>query len=425
MIVVEGRSPYTPNFGAVPEVLAGREELLERHVAGLLGGPGNSLFTHALLGDRGVGKTVVLTVLGERMAGHGWAVLPYQARRERDAIRELLSLLPDALRSSWPARVLRGLEREVTVELNAAVVKVTGRLTGRGPDAGDLTSALRRALRQVGERAAKRGTGLLVTVDEAQAVPLAALSDLGMIIQTVAHGARLPIAFTFAGTPELGEVLLSSGSFLERMPRTELGTLTGDEARLALIAPANARGVVWSSAAVDLAADAAAGYPYFVQLAGESAWQAATGREMIDVGAAQAGVRAIAERAEQMFRDRWKRLGPAQQRYLAAAALLATRTPGGAVATGEVAQLLVKHPTQLSRVRAALIAEHHLLRAGDYGYVEFALPRFGIWLAEQLSPPDGSPARPEFGRYLPSAADQPSTAQNLASSQRPASDPSG
>ena len=112
------------------------------------------------------------------------------------------------------------------------VVKVTGKLIAPASDQRDLVMPLQRALRRVGERAAKRGSGLLVTIDEAQAVPLDALADLGMIIQTVAHRDSLPIAFVFAGTPELGEILLRSGSFLERMPRTELRMLTGEETRL-------------------------------------------------------------------------------------------------------------------------------------------------------------------------------------------------
>ena len=221
---------------------------------------------------------------------------------------------------SWSARSLRGLQRELSVELNAGVVKVTGKVVAPAREQRDLVMPLQRALRQVGERAAKRGSGLLLTIDEAQTVPLDALSDLGMIIQTVAHRDALPIAFVFAGTPELGEILLRSGSFLERMPRTELRMLTVDETRLALLEPAAAHGVVWSTEALDTVAAAADGYPYFVQVGGEQAWHAAHGASSIKLRAGEAGAAAIAERADQMFRDRWKRLGPAQQRYLAAAA---------------------------------------------------------------------------------------------------------
>ena len=332
-----------------------------------------------------MGETAFLTVLGQRMAAEGWATLPYQARRERDAVRELLEQLPDALRRSWPDRSLRGFQRELSVELNAGVVKVTGKLLEPTSQQHDFVVPLQRALRRVGERAARRGSGLLLTIDEAQAVPLDALSDLGMIIQTVAHRESLPIAFVFAGTPELGEILLRSGSFLERMPRTELRTLTADETRLALLEPATAHGVLWSKDALDAVAAAADGYPYFVQVGGEHAWHAANGAAAIEPPAGRAGAAAIAERADQIFRDRWKRLGPAQQRYLTAAAAAVREAPAQPVPTAEIAAALGKHQTQLSRVRASLIDEHHLLRAGGYGRVEFAFPRFARWLQDQLS----------------------------------------
>ena len=377
--MAERLSPYTPSFGIVPHVLAGRTELLEQHISGLRAGTRNARFTHALTGDRGVGKTAFLTVLGQRMAAEGWAVLAYQARKERDVVGELLDQLPDALRRSWPARSLRGLQRE----LNAGVVKVSGKVLAPAREPRDFVMPLQRTLRQVGERAAKRGSGLLLTIDEAQTVPLDALSDLGMIIQTVAHRDALPIAFVFAGTPELGEILLRSGSFLERMPRTELRMLTVDETRLALLEPAAAHGVVWSMDALDTVAAAADGYPYFVQVGGEQAWHAAHGASSIELPAGEAGAAAVAERADQMFRDRWKRLGPAQQRYLTAAAAIRDGTTQ-AVPTAEIAAALGKHQTQLSRVRASLIAEQHLLRAGGYGHIEFAFPRFARWLQDQL-----------------------------------------
>jgi hypothetical protein len=266
------------------------------------------------------------------------------------------------------------------------VVKVTGKLVAPASDQRDLVMPLQRALRRVGERAAKRGSGLLVTIDEAQTVPLDALADLGMIIQTVAHRDSLPVAFVFAGTPELGAILLRSGSFLERMPRTELRMLTADETRLALLEPASAHGVAWSTEALDAVAAATGGYPYFVQVGGERAWHAADiGSRRIELAAGEAGAAAIAETADQMFRDRWKRLGPAQQRYLAAAAVSTHASSSQAVPTAEIAAALGKHPTQLSRVRASLITEHHLLRPGDYGHVEFTFPRFAVWLQDQLA----------------------------------------
>lgn len=245
MIVVGGAAPYTPGFGIVPEVLAGRAEQLRRHEAALLRGTRDPYFTQAVIGERGVGKTVFLAVLAERMLDqHHWIVVRYQARRDADAIGEVLAELPDAAGRACSGRGLRGLQRELTVELNAAVVKVQGRVAASPQDQQrSPATALQRALRAVGERATNRDSGVLIAIDEAQTLTPTALGDLGMIAQTVAHGDHHPVAITLAGAPELGGLLLRSGSVLERMPRTELAMLSHDEGRLALLEPANTRGV--------------------------------------------------------------------------------------------------------------------------------------------------------------------------------------
>ena len=113
-----------------------------------------------------------------------------------------------------------------------------------------------------------------------------------MIAQTVAHGEGHPVAIAIAGTPELSGQLLRSGSFLERMPRTELGMLSRDEARLALLEPANARGVIWEESGLNAVCSAAGGYPYFVQLGGHHAWEHATAPDRISAQDALSACRA-------------------------------------------------------------------------------------------------------------------------------------
>ncbi len=302
----------------------------------------------------------------------GWAVLAYQARRERNVVRELLEELPDALRQSWPVRSLRGLQRELSVELNAGVVKVTGKLTAPASDQRDLVTPLQRTLRRVGERAAKRGSGLLVTIDEAQTVPLDALADLGMIIQTVAHRDSLPVAFVFAGTPELGEILLRSGSFLERMPRTELRMLTGEEIRLALLEPASATG--------SLGARTRSIWSPPPPAAIRTLRRSAASERGAPPKAARASRWPPARPARRDRRDRrsdvprpLEAARPAQQRYLAAAAVRTRVAPHRAVPTAEIAAALAAPDPTITSQRS-LITEHHLLRPGDYGHVESRSP---------------------------------------------------
>jgi type II secretory pathway predicted ATPase ExeA len=406
--MVEGAPPYAPGFGIVPPVAVGRDELLDRHAAALQRGPIDPYFTQAVTGERGVGKTVFLRMLGERMTAAGWAVVHYQGRDDRHAVADLLELLPEAIRDRWQGRAWRSLERELSVEVNAAVVKVRGRVTAPAErPAAAPTVALQRALRRVAERAAKQNVGILICVDEAQALGVSGLGELGMIAQTVAHGERLPVAFAFSGTPELEALLLRSGSFLERMARTELGMLSRDEARLALIEPAAGRGARFDDDALELLVAAAGGYPYFVQLGGYHAWEAASGRDAIGRDAAAVAAATIQRDADRMFRDRWARLGPTQRQYLAAAALLVLSDPPmqlTGVPTGQIAAALGRQHTQLSTARASLIKEHHLLRSDARGRVQFAIPRFRTWLEQKLASREGD-SSDEFKRYAPDRPD--------------------
>jgi hypothetical protein len=395
--------PYAPGFGKVPPVPVGRDELLDLHERRLLHGPGDPNYTWALIGERGVGKTVCLTLLGNRMRERGWAVLDYAALTRADPIADLLALLADTVGKHWRGRTSRALQRELTVGLNAAVVKVQGRVAS-SPDSPALSPviALQHALAQIGERAARTNVGLLITVDEAQALG-DNLQALAAVMQMVTNRQQHPIAWVLAGTRELSELLLHSGSFPERMPRSELAMLTAEQSRLALMEPANRHGVTWEGPAARLLADAAAGYPYFVQVGGYEAWQAETRETVIGPAAAARAIDAIRTRADRMFGDRWARLGPVQRQYIAAAAVIALdRDPAG-ISTGEVARLLGRQHRELSMARQALIDEHRLLRAAGQGRLQFSIPLFENWLQQQLA----STTAPDFATLLPESAKRP------------------
>jgi len=206
-------------------------------------------------------------------------------------------------------------------------------------------------------------------------------------MQRITSRQRHPIAFALAGTPELGQLLLRSGSFSERMPRAELGMLSDEQSRLALLEPANARQVTWDETVARAIADAAGGYPYFVQLGGYEAWRAEPSEHAIGRKAGAPAVDAIKAAADRIFGDRWERLGPVRRTYLACATVLAREDHPAGISTGEIARALGKEQTGLSMIRRALIEQHHLLRAGARGYVVFAFPRFQLWLAEQRASP--------------------------------------
>ncbi|MHA3683433.1 ATP-binding protein [Leucobacter sp. HY1908] len=108
-------NPYTPNAGARPDVIVGREEqtrafevLLQRLEKGRTS---QSLI---ITGLRGVGKTVLLNELAEIAAGRSWEVVEIEASKYDEASfrRTLASKLKAALlrlspRSKWTDRFER------------------------------------------------------------------------------------------------------------------------------------------------------------------------------------------------------------------------------------------------------------------------------------------------------------------------------
>src|SRR5689334_5940850 len=92
-------TPFHPGFGRSPEVLAGRGHLVESVVVRL--DDTSAGFSRGFIGDRGVGKTVLLNAIERRAAALGWAVVHRQAGPGASVVDDLVSALPGALLDAW------------------------------------------------------------------------------------------------------------------------------------------------------------------------------------------------------------------------------------------------------------------------------------------------------------------------------------
>ena len=247
--------PYTPGFGRRPPVVAGRDALVDDLAGVLEAGPGHPRFCRALLGSRGTGKTVLLDLVGELAANKlGWVVLHVQALQEESLVAVLLERMPEALRP-W-GRLGRGPE-DLQAALSAGVdrgLASAGATPGRGRSVSVVSpaAALEETLSRVGAFAAAHGTGLLVTVDEAQATPAEDLSALARALQTVVARRLQPVAVLLGGLPSFRERLAGAGTYASRLPVEEVGNLDPSAARLALVEPAARRHVAWEDEALEL-----------------------------------------------------------------------------------------------------------------------------------------------------------------------------
>jgi hypothetical protein len=377
-------NPYTPNAGASPEVLIGRDDqtsafevLLNRL------GRGRSEQSMIITGLRGVGKTVLLNRFVQIASAAGWEVVELEASKHDDSHfrQTMFSQLKAALlrlspRARWTDRGRRAAE-----VLSAFAVSVDQQGTwsvswdvepAEGyADHGDLGMDLTDVLVAIGEAAQESGKGLVVLIDEVQFL---ATSQLEALIQSIHKTVQrnLPVTFVGAGLPQIAELAGDAKSYAERLfkfPRID--SLVGAEARTALTEPARSEGTIFDDEAVDLAIEITRGYPYFIQELGYQVWTVAAEDRITrdDVEIAREAYEAKLDSS--FFRVRLDRATPLQTAYMRAMAELGPEPQKAA----DVARLIGRDSTQVGPTRAELI-EMGLLYTPEHGYAAFTVPDF-------------------------------------------------
>jgi hypothetical protein len=399
-------NPYTPNAGATPEVLIGRDDqtaafetLLHRLTRG------RSEQSMIITGLRGVGKTVLLNRFVEIARTENWEVVEFEASKYDDSRfrQTMFSQLKAALlrlspRARWSDRGRRAGE-----VLSAFAVSVnqqgTWSLSWDVPpseglaDHGDLGMDLTDVFLAIGEAAQEEGKGLVVLIDEVQFL---AKTQLEALIQSIHKTVqrRLPVTFVGAGLPQIAELAGDAKSYAERLfkfPR--IGSLEGEEARKALTEPAANEEAVFTEDAVDLAIEITRGYPYFIQELGYQAWTVAADNRITkdDVEIAREAYEAKLDGS--FFRVRLDRATPLQTAYMRAMAQLGSEPQKAA----DVARLLGRDSTQLGPTRAELI-EMGLLYTPEHGYAAFTVPDFDRFMLRAVPSLEVPPLQPRSKR---------------------------
>jgi hypothetical protein len=385
VVIDRDDNPFVPGFGVIPPALAGREgefadleAALRRVRRGIYEQP------RLLTGDRGMGKTAILAELIAAARKHATWVVDAEATRSGDVLVPLLRQLHDSLLAhDTDARVGEYARRALAV-LAAFGLKHGGTELALEIDpapaaggSGDLATDLSDALVAVAEAASRARSAILLSVDEIHAMPAEQMAPLFAALQRVARrettpGQVLPVLTVVAGLPHSRAAMrAASSTYAERVREHELGLLSGAAVVEALTIPARERGIAFTGDALDVLLGAIGGYPYFLQLMGYEAWNAAAaaGDTHITAGAAQTGVEAGRRAAALVFRSRLAEVPDAERRYLEAVAAVA---PGDRTSS-RIAAELDSTASQWSWARSRLI-ERGLLRPDGYGRVDFALP---------------------------------------------------
>src|SRR3954464_9120372 len=269
-------NPYTPNAGARPPALVGRDAQLEAFEV-LLDRlrRGHTEQSMLITGLRGVGKTVLLGAFEERARGRDWTTIEAEITKNVEFGPRMAQLLRRALLQVAPKARWKERSRRAAAVLKSfqLTVSAQGELTfgldvdaAEGlADSGSLGEDLTDLLVALGETAQEQDRGVVFLFDEVQFLSLVELEALiAALHKTVQR--QLPITLVGAGLPQLPRLAGEAKSYAERLfqfPRIRQLTPPQGEGRLA--EPAAELDVAYEPGAIDVIVDYTEGYPYFIQ----------------------------------------------------------------------------------------------------------------------------------------------------------------
>lgn len=375
-------NPFKPTAGKMPPILIGRQGIIDDFTDGLVNGAGAPGRLMLVTGQRGYGKTVMLTELARVAEAHGWTTI------QDTASQGLCDRLVDALNPRGTSLQEIGIKPSLGI---AGLVEASVGHATFSPRPNPLT--LRAAINKRLDRGVKQGSGILFTIDETQA---ASREDLVAIATAIQHviadqdrtglpdSEKKGVAFAFAGLPSLVDELVNNKvlTFLRRSLRRVLGNVPIPDVKNAYIETVREAGKVIDEPEAMEAARLTTGYPYLVQLIGYYMWQSANrdGRDLITAEDVQRGYRdSLIAFGDAVCAPAIDGLGPAARSFVEA---MAEDYPSPS-RTSDIAERLGMSRSWGNKYRQVLINELVAKPAGQ-GYLEFAIPHMGEWLQGRL-----------------------------------------
>lgn len=387
------RNPYTPNAGAVPPELVGRDALLNDFTTMLrrvISGRDDKGFI--ITGLRGVGKTVLLVKMHEIALLEGAVVAQHEASKtEGDLRRKLPTLIRQALLEVSPARKWGARARRAASILKnfKATFDPSGTWTfgvelepAEGvADSGYLLQDLPAMIQALGEAAQEAGRCVVFLIDELQYLDSDELSALVMAKHRVNQW-RLPVVFAGAGLPQLPALTSDAQTYAERMFNwVRVGRLEVVDAAQALVLPARAEGVEYTTEAIDFIVEYTEGYPFFVQEYGKAVWNT-TETEMISLDTAAAAKPLVEQTLDSDFFT--VRSSVLTEKELEFVRTMGMRGAGPHV-LGELAAAMGYSSSASTGSLVQRLVKKGIIYAPARGQVDFTVPQFDRYVRRRLA----------------------------------------
>ena len=334
------------------------------------------------VGLRGVGKTVLLKEIADRLGSAGWYA-PYLELRRGLAVDSALGAVADrfATRLRPGAKLTRRVRQLLRRGGGLQVLGSGANVSSNRPVPA--YDDLARVLATLAAAAREDGLGVALIVDELQAISLASLGALVHVVQDLRD--RLPFAFIGAGLPHLPSYIAKAATYAERFRYEPTDNLHDQEARTAVREPAAAEAVSWDDDALAKVAAVAGGYPYFLQLYAFEAWEAAARAgaiQRITLADVVAGEPVAQRQIEAgIYGARFEGATEAERKYLFAMSDLMD-AEGDRVRSGDVARVLNRELSAVSPTRDALIRKG-IVHAPEHGLLAFSIPGFQQYIVRR------------------------------------------
>ncbi|WEK13234.1 MAG: ATP-binding protein [Candidatus Microbacterium phytovorans] len=395
-------NPYTPNAGAEPQAVVGRDDQLGSFDLLLARiERGRTEQSMIITGLRGVGKTVLLGQFRAKALARDWVVVELEVSKNdenhfRNALATKLrtALFELSPKARWTDRFTHAAQvlRSFTVSVDASGTWSAGLDVDAAEgyaDHSNLALDVTDVFVALGEAAQERERGVVLLLDEVQFLSKPQLEAVIEALHKMVQR-KLPVTMVGAGLPQIAELAGDAKSYAERLFKfPSIGNLGEDDAKAALTKPAAEEGVSFENGALTKAIEITGGYPYFLQELGYAVWTVAEGPRISvdDVVLAVPGYEAKLD--ESFFRVRLDRATEMQRAYLRAMAELG---PAPQKAS-EVADVMGRTSQNLGPTRAELI-NMGLLYTPEHGYAAFTVPHFDKFLIRAVPTLEVPPLRP-------------------------------
>jgi len=385
-------NPYTPNAGAEPQAIVGRDDQLDSFDLLLARiEAGRTEQSMIITGLRGVGKTVLLGQFRTKAMSREWVVVELEVSKndEHAFRRDIATKLRTALFQLSPRKKWSDRMKHAAAVLTSFTISVDAEGTWSAgidieaaegfADNANLALDLTDVLLAIGQAADEKGGGVVLLFDEIQFLDRQQLEAVIEALHKMVQR-KLPITLVGAGLPQIAELAGDAKSYAERLfkfPR--IGVLSVKDAKAALARPAQEEGSTYSSKALTEAVAITGAYPYFLQELGYAVWTVARGPEITRDDVVTAVPAYQAKLDESFFRVRLDRATTLQRAYLRAMAQLGSKPQKAS----DVADVMGRTSQNLAPTRAELI-NMGLLYTPEHGYAAFTVPHFDKFIMRAI-----------------------------------------